>query len=297
VHEFCRNWNIFDDLKYEILDFFLSSKGVFLENSNMKSVMHSLPHDYQCIVAPYLAKDCISRTALFKGSNPEFLSLLLESLSLESFSAGELLFELGDVPHSLYIVKSGTCVLVNENNAVVAELSDSDIIGEVSCFRSRPRAYTCVCLKFCELYVLSAPKLARLFKLFPDFKKSFSNYCRTKILMELSVKRQFSALFANQSRATRVLSPSRPSAPNSPSQSPLLLPMSAKKLAPLEPLPKGKYVPPRAPEVRHMLLQRTLKLSHGERVRLFAEIQVGAFRRLRSHAIFPFKIPAPGLYF
>jgi hypothetical protein len=130
--------------------------------------------------------------------------------------------------------------------------------------------------------------------LFPDFKKSFSNYCRTKILMELSVKRQFSALFANQSRATRVLSPS---APNSPSQSPLLLPMSAKKLAPLEPLPKGKYVPPRAPEVRHMLLQRTLKLSHGERVRLFAEIQVGAFRRLRSHAIFPFKIPAPGLYF
>ena len=118
VHEFCRNWNIFDDLKYEILDFFLSSKGVFLENSNIKSVLHSLPPDYQCIVAPYLAKDCISRTALFKGCNPEFLSLLLESLSLESFSAGEPLFELGDTPHSLYIVKSGTCVLVNENNAV-----------------------------------------------------------------------------------------------------------------------------------------------------------------------------------
>jgi hypothetical protein len=272
VHEFCRNWSIYDDLKYEILDFFLSSKGVFLENSNIKSVMHSLPFDYQYIVAPFLSKECILRSPLFKGSGPEFLSLLWESLSLESFSAGELLFELGDVPHSIYIVKNGTCLLVNESNVVVAEFTDTDVIGEVSCFLSKPRTHTCVCLKFCEIYVLSTAKLAKLFKVFPDFMKSFSDYCRKKILMEMSAKRQFASMFLDHHPASPSLQSVPLSSPALSSQPPpMILP---KKLIALEPLPKGKYLPPKAPEVNQILLRRTMKLSHEERVRLFAEIQV-----------------------
>ncbi len=151
VHEFCSKWSIHEELKYQILDYFLASKEVFLENNIIRSVMSLLPVDYQSAVAPHVAKDCIMRTALFKGCNPEFLSLLLELLSLESYNANDIIFQSGDISHCFYIIKSGTCLVVNDCNIITAELSDTDVFGEISCLFSAPRSYTCVCTKFCEL--------------------------------------------------------------------------------------------------------------------------------------------------
>jgi hypothetical protein len=54
---------------------------------------------------------------------------------------------------------------------------------------------------------------------------------------------------------------------------PALMPTRA-KLSALEPLPKGKYRPPKSPEVAQRLWDRTSRLTHEERVRIFAEIQV-----------------------
>jgi potassium voltage-gated channel Eag-related subfamily H member 1 len=98
VHQFCSSWNISEDLKSHILDFLLLSKDVFVDNTNSSTVLSSLPPDFQCIVTPFLAKDCISRTALFKNCSPEFVSLLLEYLSLETFNASDTIFRAGFTP-------------------------------------------------------------------------------------------------------------------------------------------------------------------------------------------------------
>ena len=254
-----------------MLDFFLSSKEVFIENNTMKSVMDRLPPDYQCTVAPHIAKDCIFRTSLFKNSSSEFLSLLFELVSLESFTAGETIFRSGDVAHSFYIIKSGTCLIVNDCDVVMAELTETDIIGEISCFYSLPRSNTCVCSKFCEIYTLSSSKLAKVFKIFPDFVKSFSAYCRKKVLIDLSYKRQLrAAMFGHKSPSLG----SQTAPPFSPilcSQQQQVLP---KKLITLDPLPKGKFRSPKIPQVPEMIRTKTLQLSHEERVKLVAEIQV-----------------------
>ena len=108
VHQFCNSWNISENLKNHILDFLLQSKDVFVENSNNNTVLTSLSPDFQCIVTPFLGKDCISRTTLFKNCSPEFISLLLEYLSLETFNAGDAIFRAGgcSLPSQLHTLPS-----------------------------------------------------------------------------------------------------------------------------------------------------------------------------------------------
>ena len=274
VHEFCANWKLNEKMKYEILDFFLSSKDIFLENANIRSVMSSLPPEYQSIVAPHVAKECLNKTVLFKDCSPEFISLLLEHLSLESYGAGETLFQTGDISDGIYIIKSGTCLIVNENDAIISELSDSDIMGEVSCFQSKLRTCTCVCSKFCEIYVLRVSQLAKIFKTFPDFMKAFSIYCRRKTLVDLSTKHQFSSALQKFYSQRAPLSPQSPSiSPTLSSQQPT--PTLSLHARPLKPLPKGKYRAPFVPDLADKIVTfRTSESLHAERIRLFAEIQV-----------------------
>jgi CRP-like cAMP-binding protein len=275
VHEFCSKWQLNEDLKYEILDFFLLSKDIFLENANTQKVLRSMPPDYQYIVAPHVAKECLSRTLLFKGCSPQFISLLLEQLSLESYGVGEVLFQIGDVSDSVYIIKTGFCLLVNERKTVISELSDTDIFGEVSCFMSAPRTYTCVCSKFCELYVLRVPQLVKIFRMFPDFMIAFQMYCRRKILVDASAKLQLPSVFHDSSQVHLLSHPTFSQSPSLSSRQPIASPVQSSDLLPLKPLPKGKYrapIVPDLPEIMH--LRVTQSTRHAERVRLVAEIQV-----------------------
>ena len=274
VHQFCSSWKLGEPLKYDMLDFFLSSKDIFLENSNTKSVMNALPPEYQYLVAPHVANECLAKTALFKGCAPEFMSLLLECLQLESFTSGEVLFRSGDIPHSIYIIKSGTCLIINDCNMVVAELSDADIFGEVSCFLSSPRPCTCVCSKFCELYVLHVRGLAKIFKMFPDFRLSFSVYVRRKILVDVSTKLQLSSICHSAPRHDAPPFASPPQSPSLGAQRPSIDFSDTSAKRPLKPLPKGRYKPPIVPDLAQIMLSRTTQASHAERIRLFAEIQV-----------------------
>jgi hypothetical protein len=145
VHDFCNSWKISETIKYNILDFFLSSKEIFHENNNTKSVMGLLPPEYKNIVAPHVAAECIGRTVLFKGSSPQFMSFLLEQLHLVSYGACDILFQFGDVSDSIFIIKSGTCLMVNQNNVVTSELSDGDVIGgSLLFFFFTARVHLCV---------------------------------------------------------------------------------------------------------------------------------------------------------
>lgn len=271
VHEFCSRWKLSEPLKYDILDFFLCSKDIFIENANTKKVLKSIPPEYQYAVAPHVAKECLGRTVLFKGCSPQFISLLLEMLSLESYGAGEVIFQTGDVSDALYIIKNGNCLLLSDGNTVMAELSDTDIFGEVSCFMSAPRSYSCICSKFCELYVLRVPQLVKMLKTFPDFMKAFQNYCRRKTLVHMSTKLQLSSLFHKTASSS-----SLPTSPPSPalSQHPNVSLFQGSHI-PLKPLPKGKYRPPIVPHFAEIVHLRAIQsTNHAERIRLFAQIQV-----------------------
>ena len=192
-------------------------------------------------------------------------------LSLESYGAGEVIFQTGDVSDALYIIKNGNCLLLSDGNTVMAELSDTDIFGEVSCFMSAPRSYSCICSKFCELYVLRVPQLVKMLKTFPDFMKAFQNYCRRKTLVHMSTKLQLSSLFHKTASSS-----SLPTSPPSPalSQHPNVSLFQGSHI-PLKPLPKGKYRPPIVPHFAEIVHLRAIQsTNHAERIRLFAQIQV-----------------------
>ena len=110
-------------------------------------------------------------------------------------------------------------------------------------------------------------------RIFPDFSAFFSNFCRKKLLADASARRQFSAAHRTLPPSPSLTSRHAPLSPPLMPLSPALPPMRA-RLSALEPLPKGKYRPPKSPEVAQKLWDRTSRLSHEERVRIFAEIQV-----------------------
>jgi hypothetical protein len=192
----------------------------------------------------------------------------------------------GDISHSIYIIKSGSCLVVNSHGVVLAELSDNDVFGEVSCFLSERRPHTCMCLRFSEMYVLTASKLAIIMKIFPDFYAFLSLFCRKKKMAEMSTKRQFSAAIFDLPNSSQPPSPSSTAlhAPLSPHLAPFQKAKHA-TLSKLEPLPKGKYRAPKSPDVAELLWNRTSRLTHEERVRLVAEIQVDVLKDLNCTAI------------
>ena len=281
VHEFCHYWQLPESLKYRILDFFLASKDIFLESINTKGVMQALPPEYQCAVAPHVAKACISKTILFKGSSPEFLSLLLELLELESFNVGEVVFRSGDVPDSMFIIKSGSCCIVNDDNAVIAEYSDTDVFGEVSCYTSAPRAYTSVCSMFSEIYVLHNADLAQLCKSFPDFFQSFSLHCRRRILIDASCRSHLSALIPrliHREQPDAALFPAAPSSISAqpPAKSPTASPSPSisAKLPPTDAFRTPKLPKAPKPNSHDIVSARSIQASEAQRIRAFAELQV-----------------------
>jgi len=245
--------------------------------------MKALPPYHQCAVAPHVAKECLSKAIIFKGCSPEFLSLLLELLELECFSVGEVVFLSGEVPSSMFIMKSGSCCIVNDCNAVIAEYSDpGDVFGEVSCFRSSPRAFTCVCSRFSEMYVLHVSGLAQLFSLFPDFQESFSSYCRRRILIDASSRLQLSALLPrmlhNEHLAAVLLSTachSFSAQPPPATPSPVL---NTDKRPPT-PVQKGTYRPPISPKIpkpnsHDVISSQAIHPNEAQRIRAFAQLQV-----------------------
>ncbi len=108
----------------------------------------------------------LNKIAIFGGLSEKQLYSLFRLLQKVSFRAGEYIFEKGDDPGHIYIVRSGKVKIVARVDDVPMELILFDVgqcFGETSVIAIQPHSADAVAVEDTELIVLSRDALLSIF--------------------------------------------------------------------------------------------------------------------------------------
>lgn len=70
-----------------------------------------------------------------------------------SFSAGDVIFSMGDIPNGMYVVKSGS-VTIDLKGDVLEVIREGGIFGEMALVDNSPRSATAIANSDCELLLV-----------------------------------------------------------------------------------------------------------------------------------------------
>jgi CRP/FNR family cyclic AMP-dependent transcriptional regulator len=122
-------------------------------------------------LSPFLDIDDIlpilSKITIFAGLSQKQLYTLSRLLEKARYKAGENIFDEGQHPSHIYIVKSGSVKLVVDAKQTPLELivfEEGQCFGETSVIGIQPHSATAISVKDTELIVLSRNALLSLFK-------------------------------------------------------------------------------------------------------------------------------------
>ncbi len=117
-------------------------------------------HDIDNVIA------ILSKIAIFGGLSDKQIYSIFQLLNKVRYKDGEYIFEKGDEPSYIYIVKSGKVKLVEETEQGFLELFEfevGDIFGETSAIGIVPHEGSTVAVGDAELMVLSREALLSIF--------------------------------------------------------------------------------------------------------------------------------------
>ena len=109
----------------------------------------------------------LSKISIFAGLSEKQLYSLFRLLEKTHYGAGEIIFNEGEEPSHIYIVKSGSVKLVVDAKQTPLELivfEEGQCFGETSVIGIQPHAATAISVGDTELIVLSRDALLSLFK-------------------------------------------------------------------------------------------------------------------------------------
>ena len=109
----------------------------------------------------------INKISIFAGLSEVQLDSLFRLLEKVAYREGEAVFEEGDKPSHIYVVRSGRVKLVvnrNDTPLELVEFAQGDCFGEASVIGIQPHGATAVAVEDAELIVLSRNTLLSLYK-------------------------------------------------------------------------------------------------------------------------------------
>ena len=114
----------------------------------------------------------LAEVDLFKLLDENELAELASVIDSETVSAGQIIFNAGELGDALYIVRSGEVELFVKDTAgqkiVLTVAEQNDLFGELSMLDERPRSATAMALEDTELLLLDREDLLLLFQKQPD---------------------------------------------------------------------------------------------------------------------------------
>lgn len=115
-----------------------------------------------------MKESMIENMPLFADLTDEQRGLIAERMALETRRAGDVIYTQGKPATALYMIKSGRVRLVTEQFAVLANLSQGSLLGEVDVLSGRPHTTTAEAATDVALWALRADDLAELVAARPE---------------------------------------------------------------------------------------------------------------------------------
>jgi len=161
-----------------MLDQMLSSHGGYLRKGAYVIAQHAKNKNKRQAEL----MQSIGNSSFFNSMSPELMHELLKMLHPKFIVQGESLFNIGDLSHELYIVRSGSLTLTHsDGSSRTAERGD--LLGEVSFLANQAHSTTAVSEHGpAELLVLHKAQYENFAKLHPEFATTVRELASERIL-------------------------------------------------------------------------------------------------------------------
>lgn len=114
----------------------------------------------------------LAASDLFAGFDPAAVEQIAEASAIRTFRRNELVFDAGDDPGDLFVVKSGRIAIASTSpdgrESVLALMEEGDLIGEMSFFDGEGRSAAARALEPSELVVVPYAPVRRLLEARPE---------------------------------------------------------------------------------------------------------------------------------
>lgn len=118
----------------------------------------------------------LARLPVFKRLPPQALESLSQSLRLERYDRGMSIFEDGDAPESVYLLKTGLVKAIKysprDEPVTMEVIVPGSLFGMIAVLDKKPYPVSAACIQDSEAYRISAAHFGRLLKEHSDFSAS-----------------------------------------------------------------------------------------------------------------------------
>ncbi len=143
--------------------------------------LQGLPHHLQQEVALYLKKDVIDNIPLFKGAGNDFIRDVAFHLEPLILIPGDYICTKGEIGREMYFVLKGNLSVLAENNEdILATMSDGDFFGEIALFNNIRRTASVRAETYCDIYKLDKSGFDKVLQRFPHFAKKIEEKAKSR---------------------------------------------------------------------------------------------------------------------
>ncbi|XP_041109825.1 potassium/sodium hyperpolarization-activated cyclic nucleotide-gated channel 2-like [Polyodon spathula] len=164
--EYMRCHRLPSDIRHRVMDYLESSyQGKwFEEDAILMELSESLKQD----VIIYNCQRLVSNMPLFKDTDPNFITAMLDKLQFEMYQTNDVIIRNGALGNRMFFIDKGT-VLVESAN-LMCQLRDGDFFGELCLITGGRRSASVKALTPCRLYSLSVTCYRTVLQLYPEVK-------------------------------------------------------------------------------------------------------------------------------
>ena len=175
------------DLQAHVIKWFdylwLNSKTL-----NEQEVLHYLPDKLKAEIAIHVHFATLKKVNIFEQCEAGLLEELVLKLRSQVFSPGDYVCKKGDIGKEMYIIKSGKLDVVDDNQNVLATLSDGSYFGEISILNlgglGNRRTATVRSVGYSELFCLSKQDLLDALIEYPEAKAILQENARRLLIKD-----------------------------------------------------------------------------------------------------------------
>jgi len=176
VDEANRSLNLPSPLRRKILEYNLWLTRSF-NVSAYACLMQNTTKSAQVEVKLHLCAPFIATAPFLQEAPPSFICELLQSTTIMTVCAGDIIFHVGDPGLGMYFIIRGSCEIVNSSGHQLSELSQGAYFGEIALISGSARLATVIATSFMLMAFFDRASFQELIRQHPEMLAAFVKHC------------------------------------------------------------------------------------------------------------------------